>query len=441
MPINFIKKLNLNSSINNILRNIGWLLSEKIINIIIGVGVSIMLARYLGPEDFGVLNFLLAAVALIGPIASLGLNGILTKELLNSPEKEGQIFATAILFRTLSGVIALVVLLIVFQFAFVEKQSLFPLVLVVGMAQTLMSFSALRFWFEAKVLSKYLVKYSVFVSIISALAKGLTVYVNGTLEIIVWITAAEMAANALILLIPYAHHSGKLRHWSLNFTLGKELVKRSWWLTLSGVAAIVYMKIDQIMLGKMIGSAEVGIYAVAARFSEVWYFVPLAIMSSLFPSLIKAKKIGKDLYEARMQTFFDLLFWVAFLIALFMTFISTPFILFLYGEDYVASANILSIHIWAGLFVFMRAALSKWLIAENLMAFSLVTHGAGAIINVLANFVLIPIYAGDGAAIATLISYATASWLSLFIYPKTRFIGTMMFKAIFAPYRVLLNYR
>jgi O-antigen/teichoic acid export membrane protein len=191
------------------------------------------------------------------------------------------------------------------------------------------------------------------------------------------------------------------------------------------------------MLRWLVDAEEVGIYSVAAKLSEAWYFMPTAIVASLFPKLLELKKSDEGQFKKRLQQLFDMLYGIALALAILITFISGPVIDFLYGVEFSKAAVILSIHIWAGIFIFMRAAFSKWILVEDAITFSMFTQGAGALVNVLLNFVFIPMYTGTGAAIATIISYATASYFSLLFYKKTRPIFFMMTKSLLSPFRYL----
>jgi O-antigen/teichoic acid export membrane protein len=192
------------------------------------------------------------------------------------------------------------------------------------------------------------------------------------------------------------------------------------------------------MLKWLLGSESVGVYAVAASLSEVWYFLPAIIVTSLFPKIIQLKETNELNYNKKLQQLYDFLFIIALILAIFVSYIASDLILFLYGKDYQQAGSILSIHIWAGVFIFMRALFSKWIIIENVLIFSLITQGFGALTNIILNFILIPQYGVYGAAIATLISYAVTSYFILIFYAKTRKMFWMMTKAIFSPIKYLL---
>jgi PST family polysaccharide transporter len=184
------------------------------------------------------------------------------------------------------------------------------------------------------------------------------------------------------------------------------------------------------MLGQMIGDKAVGLYSAATRISEVWYFIPVAIASSVSPAIYAAKEVSEALYYQRIKQFLRLLSLLSIVLAVPMSFLSGTIITVLFGKSYEASASILAIHIWASLFVFMGVGTSSWFIAEGLTQFALRRTIIGAITNVFLNIFLIPAYGGVGAAIATVISQAFASFLSNATHPKTRKIFNIQVKCL-----------
>ena len=210
--------------------------------------------------------------------------------------------------------------------------------------------------------------------------------------------------------------------------------QRSPWLLASGIAEVIYLRIDIVLLERLRGVEETGIYAVAARLSEVWYMVPVALMGAVFPALWQRRQDAAA-YQRGLQASLDLLFALAVALAVVMQLFGAPLVEWLFGPRFAASVPILQIHIWAGVFVFMRALLSRWLLAEDLLRFSLLTHLSGAAMNVALNLLLIPRYGALGAAVATVISYACAGWLALYLSPRTRPMGHMMARALLLPLR------
>jgi len=200
----------------------------------------------------------------------------------------------------------------------------------------------------------------------------------------------------------------------------KKLLKDAWPLIFAGMVVSVYMKIDQIMIKEMLNAKAVGIYAAAVKLCEAWYFIPAAVMASLFPAVIEARKKSESLYEDRIQKLYDLMVWGTILIALPIALLADWLTMTLYGEVFFDAANVLRIYIWSSLFVSLGIASSKWLVAENLQRYSFYFTSLGAIINILCNLLMIPIYGIKGAAFATIISYSVASYFCLGFFKKTR---------------------
>jgi len=184
----------------------------------------------------------------------------------------------------------------------------------------------------------------------------------------------------------------------------------------------IYMKIDQVMIKEMLGTEQVGYYAAAVRLSEAWYFVPMAITSSVFPAIINAKKQSEELYYKRLQRLYDLMVWLAVAIALPTTFLAPWVIKILYGGAFFPAAGVLSIHIWAGVFVFLGVASGRWFLCENMQKEAFYRTFLGAICNIVLNIIMIPKYGIIGAAVSTLISQSIAAYFYDVLNKKTRYV-------------------
>lgn len=435
------QKLHRKDNLQNILGNTSWLLSESFLRMALGLLVGILLARYLGPKQFGTYNYALALVALLGPISGLGLNAIVTRDIVRNPQAKDEILGTAFIMRLVASFLSIVIVVSLFKLLR-PNDLLITLFIFLLSTGTLFynAFQVIDFWFQSKVLSRQVVIIKIVTLLVGSSARLALIFTRAPLIAFIIVSSAEFVLISIGLVIAYRNFDDRsLLKWRFNLLRAKTLLRQSWPLILSSFGAIIYLKIDQVMLGDMSTDTEAGIYAVAARLSEVWYFLPEAIASSIFPALLQSREKGTQTYNTMLQKLYDLCCCTAFVIALPITFIATPFITALYGETYRAAGVILSIHIWASVFVFMRSVLSKWLIAEDLFIFSLVTHGLGAIINIAINLFLIPRYGGVGAAIATVISYATASYFALFVHKKTLGTAYMMTLALVAPIRAVLK--
>ncbi|HCT2244282.1 TPA: flippase, partial [Klebsiella pneumoniae] len=399
-----------------------WLLSERVITILFTFTVGIFLARYLGPNDFGVYNYLISIITLLSPLTALGLNAVVVRDLVDAQREDHDdtnvILGTSCVLRFFGGLFACASLLFVDIYFNISQNNTLWLVLLAS-ANIFSCFQVVDFWLQSKVNSKYsaILRLSIFIT--SSLVKLISIiFFSCGLKTILIIQTFEVLASGVLYVPLYKYLKGKIFNWSYNKNKAKTLMSKSWWLILSGVAEVLYLKIDQIMLGMINGYSTVATYAVAARLSEAWYFFPTIITASFFPLLILAKKESEEKYKHTLLDLSRKLFFCALIISIFITIIAHTAINILYGEAYAESATILIIHIWASLFVFMRAVLSKWLVIENMLPFSLVTHISGAIVNIILNLILIPKMGGIGSAIATVISYSISSYFSLFIFKR-----------------------
>jgi O-antigen/teichoic acid export membrane protein len=416
-----------------IIKNISWLFSEKLFSMLIALVSMWVLARQLGPNVFGTLSYLLAIIAMIAPIVALGLNSIVVRELVNKPQHKDKIISTVIGLRLFGALLGAI---LCFSFAFlsddfsdVDKTALYLL----GIASVFNGLNGLEFWFQAKVAAGVVAKMRTCVVVLFASFKIVSVLNSSSLILLISIFAIEQVVLGLGFVWIYVQKAGAVKVKAFNWSYGLSIIKQSFWLVLSGIAAVIYLKIDQVMLGQMVGREAVGIYSVAVRLSEVWYFFATAVVISVFPALLAVRSKDTTLYYKRLQQVCDLLFVCALLSAVCVYFLSPLLIPFIFGESYADSAMLLSIHIWAGLFVFMRALVSKWLIAEHLLKFSLLSHGMGALVNVVGNYLLIPSLGGLGAAYATVLSYAIASYVTFWLHPSTFPIAKIMTRSLLLP--------
>ncbi len=435
-----LNKIAASNSAISAIKNTFWLVGEKLLSMLLVLAVSIFVARHLGAESFGLLNYLLAIIAICAPLSSLGLNAIVTRELVKKVHSDLVIMSTVTIYRVLGGLCALLLLVVAVWFElFSRLDNLYWGVLLLSVTNIFVAFHVIDFWFQAKVQSRYVVKMRLACVVLVSCIKLTLVYIDASLSAFIWVAAVESLIVSVGFLVIYFFKQGIFNLNSINWAYGWQLLQQSKWLILSGIASVIYLKIDQVMLTQMVSAQENGIYAVASRLSEVWYFFPTALVASFFPSLLKTKEVSEVKYQVKLQRLCDYLFFGALFIAIVISLSAEYLVTFLYGKEYMEAGVILTFHIWAGLFVFMRALLSKWLLAENLVFFSLVTHGTGAIINVGLNYYLIPLYQGQGAAIATVVSYAFASYIVLMFHSSTWPMAKIMTKSIFWPVRYILK--
>lgn len=411
--------------------NTTWLFTEKILQMVVGLFVGVWIAKFLGPEQFGLLSYAQAFVGLFTAFATLGLDGIVVRELVKYPEKEKELLGTAFWLKLIGALIMLGMVALAVQFTSNDFYTNI-LIFIIASGTIFQAFNVIDFYFQAKVLGKYMALANSISLFISSIVKiGLILY-KAPLLAFVWMVVFNSLTLALGYMYFYFKHLSSTSspvkfhflpltsHFLFNLKTALSLLKDSWPLILSGLVVMIYMRIDQVMIKEMLGAEAVGQYSTAVRISEVWYFIPMVITSSLFPAIINAKKQCEELYYARLQRLYDLMVWMSIAVALTMTFLSNGVVDLLYGKEYHQSASVLMIHIWAGVFVALGVASGKWFLNENLQILAFLRTFYGMILNVILNFSLIPKYGVQGGAVATLFSYCLAAFISDFFNANTR---------------------
>lgn len=413
------------------LKNTGWLFLARVGSLGIRILAGIAVANYLGKTANGLLNYPLVFVTFFLAAAALGLDGFITRELLAKPEKKNKLLGTAFMMRLLAGILIIPLAGLTYILLKGNRGDI-PLSYIliasgVGIAQSL---NIIDSYFQSKVQGKYVMMVQVAGNLISAGVKLLLIYISAPLYWFVWTILADAVLLALGYLITYRLKGNRIAEWSYEPGLASYLLKHSWPLAFSAILVTVYMKIGQLMVESFLGAGALGIYSTVVNWSESWYFIPVAIVTSVFPAIMNARRDDPVRYQKRLVDMYDLMVIISLTIAVFMTFASNYIYRYFYSAEFAEGASVLSIHIWAGVFVFLGSASGQYLIAEGYTKYSLYRTGAGAVINVILGYIWIPVYGLQGAAFATLIAYFSATFFIL-VFPETRKQGLNMLKSLF----------
>ena len=430
--ITMFKSLQKHKGFIKYFKNTSWVFVEKIIRFTVGLFVGVWVARYLGPERFGLLTYAQSFVGLFTIIASLGLNGIVVRELVKNNNLNDEIIGTAFWLKLIAAFGVLLILAVAINFTSNDTYTNI-LIFIIASATIFQSFNVVDFYFQSKVMSKFVVCANIISLFLSSIVKITLILNEAPLLAFAWVILFDsfILACGFIYFYIKKNLKFKIKNLKLKIKTATSLLKDSWPLILSGIAISIYMKIDQVMIKEMMNAEAVGQYAAAVRLSEVWYFIPMVITASLFPAIINAKKKNENLYYLRLQRLYDFMAFMGIAIAVTMTFLSTWITELLYGAQYNQAGSVLVIHIWAGVFVFLGVASAKWFIIENLQMLTLQKTFYGMITNIILNFILIPKYGIQGAAFATLVSQAISTYIIDFFHIKTRKMFYMKSKTIF----------
>lgn len=426
--------MNVSGGLKRILTNTSWIVMERAIRLGVGFFVGVWVARYLGPSQYGVLSFGIAWVALFATFGKLGLEGIVVRDVVADREAEDEILGTATTLRLVGGVVVVVVSAVLYGGIYGwHNATQLSVIVVAAAAQLFLSAEVIDWWFRSRVEWKYAFRARIAAFGLSTVLK-IGVLLGGLG--VVWIAAISLvdaALVALFLLLEWRRHGARSERWTASIARAKKLLSDSWPAILSGLAIMVYMRIDQIMIGSLMTDADVGIYSVAVKLSEVWYVMPMAVTQSVMPSIVAARKAQNGSYEQRLTWLIAILFWSSVAVALVVTFLGPWAIQLLFGPEYARAGEVLQIHFWAGVFVALGVGTSQWFLAENLLKLSLYRTIAGAVANVLMNIVFIPTLGIVGAALGTVVSQFFAAYVFTGWFPGSKGIWVILNNGILYP--------
>lgn len=429
LPAAFRRRVEHRPGLIRILDNIGWLFFDKILRMGVGLLVGVWVARYLGPEQFGQLNYAIAFVGLFVAIAELGLGGIVVRDLVRHPDSADSVLGTAFVMQFLGGLLCVILINSAMVFIRPDDKLMQLMVAILSLSLIIKSVDIVKYWFESQVQSKYIVWVENGIFVFSSLIKIFLILSTASLLAFVYMSFIEGFLIALGIIIFFVIKKGGVNHWQPSYIRTKLLLKDSWPLILSGVAVSIYLRIDQIMISELVGDAENGTYSVAVRFSEIFYFFPMTIAASTFPAIIDAKKRTQAEYEGRLQSLYDIMVSIALIISVSIYIVAPYLVVGLFGDQYSGAIEILRVHIWASIFVFLGVACGSYTRTENIATYSMIQTLIGMGVNIALNFMLIPLWGGLGAAWATLISYGVATF-SVILFKRTRQNGRQMVRSL-----------
>ncbi|WP_417541621.1 flippase [Methylophaga thalassica] len=417
-------------------KNFSWLMAEKILRMFVGLTVGVWVARYLGPEQYGLLSYAQSFVFIFSALSTLGLDSIIVRELIKDDSRRDLILGTGFYLKLVATILVLPILVVTVSFSDNDFETNL-LILIIFSSTLFQSVNVIDYFCQSTVMSKY-VAYANSISLFfSSIAK--VIFIIYQLPLIAF--AALVVFDAVVVSIGLLFFYQKrlklsLQSWSFDFQVAKSLLKYSWPMILSGIVLTIQARIDQVMIKQMVGNTEVGYYSVAMRLIELFAFIPIILKDTLYPSIQNAKAYSVDLYTHRLLNFYRLNFILFIITAVPIYLFSEFLVVFLFGEAYRPAGILLALMAIRLFFANMGVARGAFITAENLFKFSLLTMIIGTVVNITLNYFLIMKYQAIGAVIATIISFFITIYLLDYIYSKTRRNVVLQIKSIFTFYKI-----
>jgi O-antigen/teichoic acid export membrane protein len=410
-------------------RNTGWLFTGRAVSLVANFFVGTYIARYLGPSDFGLMNFAISFAGIFLTFSSLGVDSLLIKGLTQNPDQKGAWLGTGFTIRIIGAVAG--ILVVTASSIFLNHEgAVTNLVLAYSLFSVFQSFNVIDFYFQSQVRAKNSMISYIVTTVISSFVK--LGFIWAQLGPIFFVLSYSI--DHFLMMIGYVwfyrKDGGRMREWRIDMTIVKYLAKNCWPFILSSVSVAVYFDIDQVFLKYFVSESAVGFYSAAVRLSEAWLFIPGMICTSIFPAIVNAHKTSMELLEARMQKLYSLMFYISAAIVIPIC-IGAPLIIrLLYGAAYVSSVPMLQIYIISIIGNFMTTALSQYLFVMHRLTLSFMVHFLGMAINVGLNLYVIPRYGALGAAIVNTISYILP-FIIILALPSMKSHRTVVMRAIF----------
>lgn len=412
-----LDKLNKVRQSKNI-RNSFWIIGEQVFQMLLAFVVGTLSARYLGPSNYGTLNYTASFVSFFINIASLCMEGVVIKKLVDHPESEGVYLGSSLFFRIISSFLSMISIAIIVYILDPGDSLKLLLAAIQSIQLFFKSFNIFDTWFQRMLKSKYT---SIGKMVASISVSGYKLFLLITSKSIIWFAFSTIISDliiAVILYIFYKREGGQ--SLKINITVGKEVLSESYHFVLSDMMAALYMNMDKIMIGQMMTDRDVGLYITATTISGLWAFIPVAMINSYRPTIIELKKTSEDQYRKRLTQLYSLIIWVSIMFALISFLFAELIIKILYGMEYIDAVDALKITVWGQMFAVISMTRSVWIICENKNKYVKYYVAIGTIVNLILNFILIPTVGIVGAAVATLITNMVVLIFAPLLYRETR---------------------
>ena len=409
----------------------------KIVNMLGALFVGVLVARYLGPAQYGLMNYVISYVALFTVIATFGMSNIEVRELSNAPHNRDEILGTCFSIRLFFSTVAYIIL----AFSLLlYRTDVFTSIMILLYGVTLYTtccFELIRNYFTSIIKNEYVVKSEIARTIIGACIKIILLFFHAPL----WTFIAAVVFDTILVasgyVISYHKENGNLRKWKYEKKLVPYYLKQAFPLLLSGAAIVVYQRIDQVMIGNMIDNESVGYFATAGKFLDIVLYIPAILVQTITPLLVQWKSEDENKYNQLSQRFINVVVWTSILMALFVSLISFWLIKYTYGTMYLAAVPILQIMAWKVVGMALSSSGGQLIIIEKKQKWAVIRNICGCLVCILLNLIFIPQYGIIGSAIVTICTVMTSGYLANYLIPSYRKYFKMETIALFTGWKDL----
>ncbi len=413
---------------NKIIKNASWIIACRIAQSVLNLVVSMITARYLGPSDYGLITYASSLVAFVVPIVRLGMNAVLVQDFVDKPERNGKVIGTATILTTLSSLFGIFGIWIFVSTVNANETDTIIVTVLYSISLIFQMTELIQFWYQSKLLSKYVAVVSLVSRIIVSLYKIFIIVSGKNIYWFAIVNSLDFLIISAVLFIVYFKIGGQ--RLSFSFDIAKQLISKGKHFIIAGMMVSVFGQTDKIMLKIMVGDVESGFYSAAITCAGMTVFVFTAVIDSFRPVIFENKKSNEGLYIKNTVRLYSYVFYMALFQSIVLVIFAKPIVYILYGEEYMRAADILKILTWYSAFSYLGTARSVWFLSEGKQKYIWITNLVGAIFNVIGNFIFIPTYGACGAAMVSVLTQFLTNFALNYVIKPIRQNGVLMFKAL-----------
>ncbi len=413
---------------NIVFKNSAWLIGSKIVQSLLSLIVGMISSRYLGPSNYGILSYASSIVTFMVPFMNIGINEVLVHQIVKKPKDEGKIIGTSIVLCLCSSVLCIIGIFAFVLFANAGEKDTIIVCMIYSLLLIFQIFEMLRYWFQAKLMSKYIAIASMIAYVMWLVYKILLLILGKDVRWFAMSHVIDHMFMAVILIFMYKRMGGQRLSFSLE--TAKELLSVSKYYIIPNVMISIFSQTDKIMLNMMLNSESVGYYSAATTISGLSLFVFTAILDSFRPIIFEKKEKDIKAYEKNVSLLSGIIIYLSLLQSVAITVLAPIIVRVLYGEAFLESVSTLQIVVWYTTFSYLGAVRNIWILAENKQKVLWILNVSGAVANVIMNFALIPVLGADGAALASLITQFFTNVIMNQIHPDIRHYNKLMFRGL-----------
>lgn len=421
-----------------VIQNLLWAVGGKVVTLLGGLFVGIIVARYLGPKSYGLMQYVISYVFLFQTLALFGLDQIEVREEASAQTDKNTILGTAFYLKLVLAAITMA-LCVGASWCMEADTETVALVALYSATILFQSFSVIRNYFMAIVQNEYVVKSEILRTLVGMGIKVALLWMRADLVWFIVASAFDFVLLSSGYIVAYRKKVGRLREWHFDRHYALYLLRQSWPLLLTNIAVIIYQRIDQVMIGQLLpDKTEVGYYSVAARFAEVLIYVPMILAQTISPVLVNFRQEkGEQMYRQKAQQFMNISFWSSLLLGLSVSLLAYWIVVLTFGEKYLPAVAVLQVLAFKPASLALSNTAGTLIIVEERQRWVFIRDVLGSVVCLALNLYLLPRYGIMASAVVSIICNVCAGYVADLIVPSFRHIFMMQTRTLLLGWRDL----